>query len=75
LRNLPRITPEEIELIMKVHNDECRIQEQKNELKQSVIDPKWKVFEQQQADEEETMLDLYKQFGVDDPVAKLRADS
>jgi hypothetical protein len=73
LKTHSKLSTEKIDLIAQVHKDECRIEEQKNELRLSVVDPKWKVFEFQQSKEEEEMIELYRKFKVQDLVQKLIA--
>jgi hypothetical protein len=73
-----QMTAEQIEkqarTIVEAYQNEGQSVEDRNRLRREVLDPKWVDIEEKHRAEEEKMIELYKEFGVDDLVKKLKLD-
>jgi hypothetical protein len=59
--------------IVDAYQKEVWSVEERTRLSREVLDPKWVALEEKHRAEEEMMIKLYKEFGVDDLVEKLEA--
>ena len=64
----PEVTPETVSLVQTSYAEEVELQQKRREIRESVLDDKWRVIREEHENEEEQMTNFYKRYGVADPV-------